>query len=145
MPSCPHPDSDTFVQQPNTARWSPRSAESPRADLSCQGHHGTFSGRVFHIRLPSVRLRISALMQRGFLPLFLPSPLQHVPIVIVGTKSDLTEERQVQREALMQLSAMWGTCLSTLSRSIRLDLRCPIGCPAAVPLLLLPFPPSTLD
>jgi len=31
----------------------------------------------------------------------------HVPIVIVGTKSDLTEERQVQREALMQLSAMW--------------------------------------
>ena len=50
-------------------------------------------------------------MQRG---MSAPLPSQHVPIVIVGTKSDLTEERQVQREALMQLSAMWGTYLSTL-------------------------------
>lgn len=101
--------SDTFAQQSNTARWSARSTEPPRANLSCQGHHGTFSGRVFHIRLPSVSLRIRVLMQRGLSALL---PPQHVPIVIVGTKSDLTEERQVQREALMQLSAMWGTSSS---------------------------------
>jgi len=62
---------------------------------------------MFHIRSTAVRLRIRALIHRG---VFTPLPSQHVPIVIVGTKSDLTEERQVQRETLMQLSAMWGTC-----------------------------------
>lgn len=66
------PGSDTFVQQPNTARWSARSTEPPRANLSCQGHHGTFSGPVFHIRLPSVILRIRVLMQRGMSDLLPP-------------------------------------------------------------------------
>jgi hypothetical protein len=48
-------------------------------------------------------------MQQG---VFAHLASQHVPIVIVGTESDLVEERQVEREALMQLSAIWGTWLS---------------------------------
>ena len=53
-------------------------------------------------------MRIRMLMQRG---VSAPLSFQHVPIVIAGTNSDRTEERQVPREALMQLSAMWGTYL----------------------------------
>jgi Ras-related protein Rap-1A len=34
-----------------------------------------------------------------------------VPIVVVGTKSDLPDERQVDREQMMNISLGWGVCI----------------------------------
>ena len=42
---------------------------------------------------------------------------QDVPIIVVGTNSDLIEEREVSRDAIIQLSAMWGTCIYPLRSS----------------------------
>ena len=37
-----------------------------------------------------------------------------VPIVVVGTKLDLPDERQVDREQMIDLSLRWGTSLALL-------------------------------
>lgn len=42
-------------------------------------------------------------------------PSQNVPIVIVGTKSDLTDERQVTYDAMKELNELWGQSIPFLS------------------------------